>query len=75
MHLKKIISDKPKRDAFFVCQDFDTFRERIVNYLQDLHEQVFECVNVINSIDLEQISGKGGNDGTGDFIFGNDITI
>lgn len=63
IHLKKIISDTPKRDAFFVCSDFNTFRERIVNYLQDLHEQVHECMNVINSINVEQISGKDGQNG------------
>lgn len=63
IHLKKLIPDEPKRDGFFKGLKFDLFVDRIVKYVQDLHEQILECINVINSVDKTE--RKDGKDGRG----------
>lgn len=63
IHLKKLIPDEPKRDGFFKGLKFDLFVDRIVKYVQDLHEQILECINVINSVDKTE--HKDGKDGRG----------
>ena len=63
IHLKKLIPDEPKRDGFFKGLKFDLFVDRIVKYVQDLHEQILECISVINSVDKTE--RKDGKDGRG----------
>lgn len=63
IHLRKLIPDEPKRDGFFKGLKFDLFVDRIVKYVQDLHEQILECMNVINSVDKTE--RKDGKDGRG----------
>ena len=59
--IKKLVPDTPKRESFFLYCTVTKFRERIVNYVQDLHEQVLECVRVIKDFNPEK--GKDGKDG------------
>ena len=57
---KKIIGDTPKRELFFLAPNFGIFKERIVNYIQDLHDQVLDCIDVINTAEI-----RDGVDGVG----------